>query len=59
MLLSSNQILFHDDSTQNRLYVTNLNTDKFTLSIISKATYKEAVKRNNSMTVMKLKWHIF
>lgn len=54
-IISSILILFHDDLTQNGLYVTFLNTDKFTLSFISKAACSEAAKRNNGITVIDAK----
>lgn len=53
--LSSIIILFHNEFTQNGLYVNFLNTDKFTLTIISKAAGSEPVKRNNTMAVIDAK----
>jgi YesN/AraC family two-component response regulator len=54
-IISSILILFHDDFTQNGLYMTFLNADKFTLSFISKDACTEAAKRNNGMTVTNAK----
>ena len=58
-IISSILILFHDDFTQNGLYVNFLNTDKFTLSLISKDAYAQAAKRNNGITVIDAKMAYF
>jgi hypothetical protein len=54
-IISSIIVLFHDEFTQNGLYVNFGSTSKFIISIISINAAAEATKRNNSMTVFDAK----
>ena len=54
-VISSILILFHDEFTQNGLYVNFKSTNKFTISIISRSLDSEAAPRNNDMTVFQTK----